>query len=325
MYKYLLPAAATAALLAGSAQAATLDADYIMNAATTIVLGDLTPTGTTHLEGPGYVGGNLTSGTFDANTDDMPELDLGTVSGGLIVGGNLTTNLNSAQNGTVQVGGTYTGNPGTETVVTGADVPVAEMAALFTSLSTNLATLDTTVGASLGGDSNNPLFTAGAGGDDGIAILNLDASTALSLFSNQNANPQFDLTGGATGLIINVAGDLSSVAFKINNDSPDVLFNFYETVADDASDVFDFGGGPFNASVLAPFANVKSASGGMNGTMVAGTLDLGGEIRPYNNVNGYAGGLPGFAPAPPSEVPVPAALPLLAAGLGALGLMRRRA
>ncbi len=315
----LIPAVVMSCVaLASGAGAVTLDPQAILQNATTIVLGDMVTSGTSHLEGPGYVGGNLTSATFDANTDGMAELNLGTVSGGLIVGGNLTANLNSANTGTVQVGGSYSGHAGTETVVSGADVPVQQMTSLFQGLSSNLAGLTSTDGIGLSSDMNNPTFFAGSGGLDGIAIFHLALADAVALFGNQNANFNFNM-GTASALIINVAGDLSRVRPKLNSNQPSVLFNFYETTG-----TLDFGGGPFNASVLAPFAHVISPSGGMNGTLVAGSLNLGGEIRPYGNVSGYSGGLPDSAEVSLPAVPLPAGVWMMVAAFGAFAALRRR-
>ncbi len=298
--------------LASGASAATLDAESLIAGSTAIVLGDLSTSATSHVEGTVYVGGDLSSSTFDANRDGLADLDLGTVSGSLIVGGDLTANLNGAQVGTVAVGGTYTGNPGTETVVTGADVPVSEVTSLFENLSTDLSSFEDTAGASISGDSNNVVFNTGNGGADTLAFLNLDAAYAVSLFSNQNANISFNF-GDINGFIINVAGDIGDIDLKLNDSLDNVLFNFYESTE------LDFGGGPFNASILAPFADVTSAAGGTNGTVIAGNLTLGGEIRPFNDTNGYVGGLPVIAP-----VPLPAAAWLMFAAIGSLVGLRRR-
>ncbi|WP_232829375.1 collagen-binding domain-containing protein [Tropicimonas sp. IMCC34043] len=301
-----------------AASAVSLDAQTLMNTAVAISLGDFTTVNTAHVEGPTYIGGSVASGTFDVNTDGLPSINVGGITGGLIVGGDMTAHANTIIGG-AQVGGTFTDtNSGASSSAVITDhvdgIPVAAMTSLFTDLSGELSSLSTTLGASITGDMNNISVVSGAG-VDGIAVLNLDATTAASYFTT-NALMNFSIDDDTT-LIINVAGnfDTSYVTAKVNTDQPNVLFNFYEATT------VTFGSQAWNASVLAPLATVSTPQGGVNGTVVAGEIRLGGEIRPYNNSNGFAGDLP---TATPPVVPLPASFVLLGSAGLALGAMRRR-
>ena len=119
--------------------------------------------------------------------------------------------------------------------------------------------------------------------------------------------------------IVNVAGSDIDITGNFNQNSGSILFNFYEADRLDITSTFNF-------SVLAPFADVLLAGGGMNGTLVAGTLDQRSELRPYDfhgTESLFVGPLPQAEQL--TAVPLPAAGAMLLAALGGLFGFRRRA
>lgn len=316
---------AAGAALCTPAAAADLDPAALLQGMPLIVLGDAVETSVNHIESLAYVGGNYTSNLLATNTDNMPAYELNGLAGGMFVGGDLNVqNGVNGGNGTIYVGGTATIGGGTPSVPVvdgvGTDpntgIPVAEMTALFTNLATDLASLSTTAGAYIDtSNSNQPTFVSGAGDAEGIAILNVDETTALSVFGNQNANLAFNLTSNVS-LIVNVMVTDLTLRAKLNASSDHVLFNFYNALT------LNVGAGPWNSSMLAPNAAVTSANSGQFGSLVAGSLTIGGEIRPFNNTDGYIGSLPSSVLA--ADVPLPAGVWLIGAGLLALGATARR-
>lgn len=307
------------------ASAADLDASYLLSHIPLIVLGDMSDSTTNHIESLTYVGGNYTSGLLATNTDDLPDATLNGYAGGMFVGGDLTVqNGINGGHGAIVVGGTasYSGSaPADAPVIAGVGtgatgIPVVEMADLFTSLAADLGALETTSGASLDmSNSNSPTLISGAG-VDGVAILNLDESAALSLFGNQNADIKFDIAANVS-LIVNVMIEELTVLAKINTTATDVLFNFYTATT------LSLGAGPFNTSLLAPNAAVVSPNSGSFGSLVAGSLTMNGEIRPFADAYGYIGDLPPSVLVA-ADVPVPAAVWAMIGGLGALAAASRR-
>jgi len=314
-FSLLLGALCAGLISAAAAPAATLDVASLMSGLNLVVLNDANLSSINHVEGTAYVGGNLTSGTIYANSRNMASVTIGDATGGLIVGGDIDAHVNDGGSGAIVAGGSYnnTGGSGPSVSTGVSGIPVAEMIATFDELSDNLATLAST-GVTISGDSNNVVINA-LSGTDGVAVLNLTAAEFESIFGNQNASVSFNVASGLS-LVINVAGTDLDVLAKINTDATTTLFNFYEATT------VDFGSGKWGASVLAPYATLTSAAGGMDGTIVAYNLVAKGEFHPFSGNTGYAGTLPQFATAAP--VPVPASLPLVLTGLGALVLLRRR-
>lgn len=297
-----------------------------MSRANAIVLDDFRSSGTDHIEGQMYVGGDLNySGYFKFNQREVPEMDIDGVQGGLIVGGNVNANLQKTGNapGAAQIGGAYNGDPNTggltlNTGVTG--IPVTEMTLLFEGLSQQLASLGATAGSAFSLVPNQYKIISGAGDANGLAVLNLSETDAKALLSptfGQNVDLVRD--PNVTGFFINVAGTDFTGADAINvqlfqnqqSDSQFVIFNFFE------AQTIKFLSNA-NGTFLAPYADIGTAPGGMHGLLVAESMSLDGEVRPINNTTGYGGTLP-----PPTPVPLPAAGWVLVAGFGALGALRR--
>lgn len=313
-----------------SAQAASIDVQAMMQDTTTITLGD--HTAYQHVEGTVYVGGNLhvARDGFYANSDNLPDVTVGDVSGALIVGGDLTGGtFTTAGKGNINVGGTVSnagGIPFTSTF-TNDPVPAAEVTAAFTALSTNLAALDASVGSGVVAHNMwDKTINQGTPIND-ISVVFSDASFVENGGFNNFFGAGFDTSittiVNISGTTIDIGADLSR--FGDTLDYSRVLFNFYEAEEVNITNTM-------NISALAPLATVNVLQwGGTKGTFVSGILNQGSsgfypEMRPYNDdATNFAGKLPTFGPSPaPPTVPIPAALPLLAAGLAALGLMRRR-
>ncbi len=326
MRNFLLVAGVTATM-AAPAFAAPVDALDLLQDFNGIVLGDMTSS--IHVEGTLFVGGNLNgNGGFYANSDGMDDATTGDVTGSLIVGGDLNAPLTTAGKGEIIIGGALNvpnpnPNPNGQPITDGlgvdttGGVPVSDVAAAMKDLSADLATYADTPGAEIDtADTNIKGLTSGAGGTgalENIAILNLTELQATTFLGNGNL-ANLDLMAGVT-TIINVAGLTHNITGTFNQDDSTVLFNFYQATSLSISNTWGF-------SILAPLADVTLNNGGMDGTLVAGTLNQSVELRPYFDTDGFTG----TVPTPPmTPVPLPAAGWMLLAGLGGLVAMRRRA
>ena len=308
---------------AAPATAAAVDPQTMLSQFTLVALDDADTSNVQHVEGKVYVGGDMTTGNFYANSDAGADGQVGDASGSLIVGGDVIGNLQSGGNGSILVGGTVTGgNTSGQPIATGVGVdtpggvPVSEVTAAFNGFSQTLASMEQTAGAGFTADMNQARFTAGDGDENGVAIINVDASQAASIFSS-TADLLFTVDPDVT-LVINVAGgSFNNVGVKVNNSAKNVLFNFASATS------LVFSANPFNTSLLAPLASFSSPDGGTRGSMVVGSLSqMKGEIRSF--ADGSTEVFQGDLSSVSSAVPLPGAAALLAGGLACLGGLRLR-
>ena len=321
---------AGAVALASPAGAATYTSEQLLRHFNLITFGDARTN--QDVEGRLYVGGDLISGGMQVNIVPTPSVlpfddavIVGNVTGAQVnannkaditVGGNVAnTTLELNGGGTARIGGTLSANANQGVKLTQqatldpdfADRFPLGVEAEFKATSASLASL-AGVGATAIG---NQLVFAATPNSDGLTVYDID----LSVFSSVG-ELKFDLSG-ANSVIVNVSGLGGTFSDNfVGGDTPfaelasKVVWNFHEATALH----FDTA---IWGTVLAPFAHVTNATP-IEGTLVANTVDLKGEmhVRPWQGVlpNGET----------PAAVPVPAALPLLGAGLGALAFLRRR-
>ncbi|RWR09760.1 collagen-binding domain-containing protein [Paenirhodobacter populi] len=282
----------------GAAQAASLSAVELLQQYNLVVKGDLNSM--QEVEGNVYVGGNLTGSALQAVKKKAPVPDAGLANVVILGDNGVTLNINDPDV-TVVIGGTNTGVVNEAgRVITGstpADL-VLDPGTVFSTLdqwSDDLSHLATT-GTYTEGEQG---YTFGAG----VYNISLDDFRKMAF--------TYDLAEGET-IVFNVSGtDLAihknwpGVPFELGRQ---VVWNFYEAenISIDAKVI---------GSVLAPNATLSSFSGSLEGSVFALAVNLtNGEIHLQQ---------PDFDIDTP-VVPVPATLPLLIGGLGALAALRRR-
>lgn len=326
-----LAAVLTAA--AGVAGAGTVTTSELLNYFNSVTLGD---TSTSHdIEGRTYVGGSFTvNGSLNIKPalsaspyDELVvvgDLNAGNANvnngGSVTVGGDFNGGwLNLNGGGTAHLGGAKNGNSN-QTVLANQSGPAFDarfpdaVESTVKATSTALSGLAAN-GAVLVDSSTQKLSFGSAPAANGVTVY----SVSWDLFQDySNYAIDFALAGANT-VIVNVLGNGAfDDGFDIWNNfnanasiSQHVLWNFV-----DATEV-NFQRS-FWGAVLAPLAHITNVTP-IEGSVIAGSAAYNGEVHVY----GWQGGvLPSTEPVPP--VPVPAALPLLGAGLAGLALLRRR-
>lgn len=306
------------ALFSTSAQAASVDVLDLLQSFNTVALGDLNASSET--EGTVYVGNDFNSRGYTVNSDNLAQGTIGSVTGSLIVGGDVNGADVNVNNGTTQIGGAdnvAVNDNSNSGVNTGVSIPTADVTTALTSLSAELGSLATTDGASADlSDRNGTLINSGTG-EDGIAVLNLSVLESMRFLAN-GANGGFAGISDSLTTIINLRGTSLAYTSNFNVDNSNVLLNFVDTAN------LSINGGAFGFSILAPLADITATSGGVNGTVVGNNIFQSIEFRPFDDTTLFSGTLPTID-VPVSAVPLPAAAWMLLAALGGLGLVRRRA
>lgn len=320
---------ALSATMALPAAAAPLTATELLNQFNLIAFGNVS--GNSEVEGRTYVGGTITGNakTFFIKGPQAPASAFDAVivagalsnttlnvnnGGNLTVGGsvaNATLEMNGG--GTARIGGAVANvlqNQGVQLSNQAVDPGFADrfpagIKATLEKASTDLATLP---GVAPGLSGSRGLFN-GATPTGGLTVY----STTLGFLAGLS---ELELgLNGADTLVVNVMGS-GSLTWGANflaapfAAAPNVVWNFVEATS--------IALGPqFFGSILAPLADVSLTSN-VEGTLVARNVLLGGEMH----LQAFKGNIE--LTTPPAPIPLPAALPLLAAGLGVLGLVARR-
>lgn len=231
--------------------------------------------------------------------------------GTVVVGGNASqVNLNGG--GSAKVGGTATqvqGGP--------AQAGLSGTAGFDALFPTEIEAVSTAASLSFAGLMGTAPTISGSKGSFGSGIAGLTVyNLTLAQFA---ALGEMDFSGIALGeqVLINVTGS-GSAYFGANplggkGGAEHVLWNFTEATNLTLQGII--------GSVLAPLAHV-TVTNPVEGTLIARSATLNSEIH----LRPYAHAVPNDEQGPPAPVPLPAALPLLLAGMGAMGALaiRRR-
>lgn len=289
--------AATLGTTAGAATASTLNLQDTLG---TFNLVANNYTGNQEVEGRTWIGNDLTNTTgqfgFVRPTDNQGFAAL-TVQGDVV---NSTINLTTGARADV-TGSAINSRVNNGTLVEGATDTVEFDFQDLRAASAELAALD---GAAPDlSDNNNKVF----GGADILSVTLAELSSG---------GYSFDFTDSAF-LIINVSGTTGRFGMNplgnTRNEAPNVLWNFFEATDVSVNSVIA-------GHVLAPNATLSGFSGSSEGTVIADSIFLtNGELHQQ----AWTGTIPLAAQAP-ATVPLPAGLPLLLAGLGAMGILRAR-
>ncbi|MBL3560671.1 collagen-binding domain-containing protein [Rhodovulum sulfidophilum] len=334
--------AALAVSLGAAAPAATLSASEILSQFSIVTAGDLDTNQDNY--GRAYVGGNLeTSGKADFVNRDMPvsaypdvivegnargpgSIRVGSGGTTLAVRGDVsvdTVQFGVERTGEVLVGGTL--SESTRQNINNKETPTFDGVRVESGLAGDagfeaLFPTDMVDTLNRASEDLSALAATGTATVSGGNTLNIDATSGgLNVYNFDisdfgGAIGQIDFSLGATDtLILNVSG--SSILFEDNllglqaADGQRIIWNFYEATAVDI-DRMVYG------TVLAGNAALTNSTA-IEGNVFAASAVLRGQVH----LQPFAGELP---PTDPAPVPLPATLPMLAAGLGLVGLMRRR-
>ncbi|SFR19518.1 collagen-binding domain-containing protein [Poseidonocella sedimentorum] len=295
--------AAALAVSGAAAQAATLSASETLEQFVLVTEGDLTGN-SVHVHGRSLIGGDLStdnwSDFFNVNADEWPKIGA-SVFAELIVAGNATSSFNVNQGGDLAVAGAISGtfnlnDGGSQVAFDAPENYWIQMEAMSADLSAAAASASA---ITLVKNAENKL-AINAGGVYTISATELAGVGGISYGFAPDETVIINVTGDAAVLSANMEGTDKGLA-------QNVIWNFESTntVTLNAS-IF--------GTVVATDAKVTFHSD-IEGSLIASLVDANAQIH----VQTFLGELPEIG-----QVPLPAALPLLLAGLGVFGAVARR-
>lgn len=342
------------------AHSGPVDATSLLNQYNLITSGNVTST--SEVEGNALVGGNVNGGMYNMHqtpNTEVPALTVaGNVSGnvitkgqGLNVGGNIAGNVTMNDGGDAYVG-SVSGSLQNNANGNGSSSVIGDISGFVNTNGGN-----TTYGGNLTGTAN-----ANGGGvvsnqpvaaPFNPATQSSNAMNVLSDFSNQlsgvDANSSYNIVGGK--VTFNAVGNDSGLAVFNVTDAKSFFDNAFEfdfNLTNTQSILFNvFGGDNTEFDIKANFlASAATIYGSIflwnfvDATVLNLTSQFGGsilalnaDVTNYNNIEGtlVANNLTQYGEihsqplnfVPPTEVPVPAALPLFLSGLIGFFAMRR--
>lgn len=292
--------------LGANVQAGMLDITTMIGGANLYAIRDFSAT-SSDVEGAVVAGGNVSVSSYAINANNRAAFG----EYALIAGGDLNLKSGSINHGGAYVGGTTTMQwTSAPTALPTNPIDFAATERYYKNLTRQIAALDAT-------GSVAPLWSGvrvSGSGAGGVDIFNVSAD----LFRTSSSWTLEGLTAGQT-LVFNVGGDVGSfngggISFEPLS-GYNVLFNFYEARELNVKGVI--------GSVLAPYAAVSANWGVINGNVIVDSWNSTIQV----NANHYFTpvDVPGFGQAPGGhgEVPEPASLALILAGMGAAALAYR--
>lgn len=302
-----------------------------------VVLGDVD---TKHLrvDGTTFIGGNLNGGNYEFGK----EIARGSRDNSAQIGGAIKAQNLTAQAGYIATAGAASyqnlncnGSGMQRACLTFGNDFTAQKAAIADALYENAGRIADMAANGIVDTRDHNRQSFSYTGSDAVAVFEIDGAALFARNGNWSLNP-----GAAETVIINVSGTDIRNSGGVNfngfdaTGSANILWNFYE-----AENVY-LDSSRFTGAVLAPWASIYFGTE-INGAVAARSLSGGGSVRgsgfawtppvpvfeapALEPSTGPVIGAPLLPGAPAVAVPEPSAALMLLAGLGALGLARRRA
>ncbi|MEP2652968.1 MAG: choice-of-anchor A family protein [Paraglaciecola sp.] len=267
------------------------------------------------VEGSAYIGGNINGNTivFGAALSSETNVDAVTVVGNISPKLTIQNGHNAVYGGTSANGFNLNGG-GSATNVTQSTL-ASEFNSIYDQVisdSNYFAGLETN-GSFDGSDQNNKLITANE--TSGLNVININASDLsnggeLDLAQIPDVPVVVNVIGGGDIVITTKIGN-KGAGLQGDSLASLVLWNFNTATS------ISFQGDGWVGSILAPYADVSSSTGHLEGALAAKSYS--GNVELHNSLFAYT---PDTSTTTPTEVPAPTGLALM--GLGLLFITRRQ-
>lgn len=268
------------------------------------------------VEGSAFIGGDINGNTivFGAALSSDPNVDAVTVVGNISPKLTIENGHNVVYGGSAPNGFNLNGG-GSEIDNISQSVLASEFNSIYDQVisdSNYFSNLETT-GSFDGSDQNNKLITANE--TSGLNVININASDLsnggeLDLSQTPDVPVVINVIGGGDLVITTKIGN-KGAGLQGDSLASLVLWNFNTATS------IAFQSDGWVGSILAPYADVSSSTGHLEGALAAKSYS--GNVELHNSLFAYT---PPTSTTPSTEVPAPAGLALI--GLGILFITRRK-